>query len=140
MLNQAKKYIRNDVRTIADGIHKRDGGVLRNLLVSTIVNNAVTKYELDEVDQAKLLRYAVNIVNARLGGKPIKKEEAVIRERELPEGWQDIIVERQKLSSLKQLSKLEVELHKEYCSETCCRFTKNYLCPVAKGWLKPNGK
>lgn len=130
----AKRYIHKEVRMIADNISKRDGGVLKELLVKTLIDYSAEHFGCDEVEHAKLLRWAHDIVLARSGGKtPVITP---LQEDTLPDNWKDIIQPRKFLYSLKQLSEAEKKLHYQYCSrEKGCRFVGNHLCPIAKGWM-----
>lgn len=130
----AKRYIHKDIRNVVDQINKRDGGVLKELLVKTMVDYSAQRFELDEVEHAKLLRWGHDIILARLGGKT--PTFSPLQEEELPDNWKDIITPRKFLYSLKQLSEEEKKLHYKYCSkEKGCRFVANHLCPIAKGWM-----
>ena len=126
------RYIIPKARYIAR-LNTKDGGRLKKKLLETLIKDTVEYYELNSVQEAKA-RKIVNIVALNnLGNRSIPSQPIEEARKELPDNWQDVInLERTKLISYKQLSKEEIQLHKEYCTKEHCAFVDDSLCPVVR--------
>lgn len=127
------RYIAPKARYISR-LNTKDGGRLKKKLLETLIEDTVEYYELNSIQEAKARKIVNLIALNNLGNRSIPSQPIEEAKKELPSNWRDIInIDRKKLTTFKQLSKEELELHNDYCSREGCAFLEdNQLCPVVR--------